>query len=48
MQQGGEEETIVERTSQEKDLGVLTDGRLTFEDHIQNKVNKTNRIVGMI
>ena len=48
MQQGGEEETVIEKTNQEKDLGVLIDGRLTFEDHIQDKVNKANRIMGMI
>ena len=32
----------------EKDLGVITDEKLTFEDHIHDKINKTNRIIGMI
>ena len=32
----------------EKDLGITTDSHLTFAVHIQDKVNKANRIMGMI
>ncbi len=32
----------------EKDLGVTVDTHLSFEEHIQNQVNKGNRIVGLI
>ena len=32
----------------EKDLGVLVDSNLSFEDHISSKVNKANQLVGLI
>ncbi|KAK4321860.1 hypothetical protein Pmani_007323 [Petrolisthes manimaculis] len=32
----------------EKDLGIVTDRHLTFEKHIQAKVNTANKIMGMI
>ncbi len=37
-----------ERTTQEKYIGVLIDERLTFQDHIQEQVNKANKSMGMI
>ncbi len=48
VQQETGERTVVEKTVQEKDLEVIIDGRLTFHDHIQEKVNEANRIMGMI
>ena len=32
----------------EKDIGVYIDSRLTFEKHMNEKINKTNTIVGMM
>jgi len=36
------------RVSQEKDLGVLIDSNLTFENHIMSKVKTCNRIIRLI
>ena len=33
---------------EEKDLGVVVDSQLKFEEHIETKVNKANSILGMI
>ena len=41
-------DTELEHVSAEKDLGVLIDEELNFEDHIMDKVNKANAIVGLI
>ena len=32
----------------EKDIGVVIDNRLTFENHINEKVNKANSVMGVI
>ena len=32
----------------EKDLGIIFDETLSFEEHINTKVNKANSLVGMI
>ena len=32
----------------EKDIGVLVDTKLTFEEHVRTKVNKANQIMGVI
>ena len=32
----------------EKDLGVIIDKKLNFEDHLAEKVNKANKLVGII
>ena len=32
----------------EKDLGVMFDSNITFEEHIASKVNKANAIMGLI
>ena len=42
------ENVPVKQTEREKDLGVITDEKLTFEYHIHDKINKANRIIGMI
>ena len=39
---------VVEKVTSEKDLGVTFDQKLKFTDHINNKVNKANRNVGLI
>ena len=38
----------LECVNEMKDLGVTIDSNLTFESHIQEKVNKANRMVGLI
>ena len=40
--------TTLERVNEEKDLGVTFDARLSFESHISEKVNKANRMMGII
>ena len=42
------ETTEIIKVNSEKDLGIVTDRYLTFEDHISLKVNTANRIMGMI
>lgn len=39
---------VLEYSSCEKDLGVNIDENLTFEEHISEKVNKANSIMGLI
>ena len=39
---------VVEKVTSEKDLGVTFDQKLKFTEHINNKVNKANRNVGLI
>ena len=41
-------EMKVQKVKTEKDLGVTFDHNLKFTDHINNKVNKANRNVGLI
>ena len=38
----------IEHTFEEKDLGVIMDSELTFAEHITEKVNKANSLVGII
>ena len=38
----------IEHTFEEKDLGVIVDSELTFAEHITEKVNKANALVGII
>jgi len=39
---------FLERTDAEKDIGITTDSKLEFEDHIIEKVNKAYSILGVI
>ena len=39
---------LLEKSSEEKDLGVTIDSKLTFSQHISDKVKLGNRLVGMI
>ena len=43
----GETQTISDCT-EEKDLGVLFDNRLSFESHIQQVINKANKVLGIM
>ena len=38
----------LEEVSSEKDIGVVIDNKLGFSEHLAEKVNKANRIVGLI
>ncbi|KAK4311959.1 hypothetical protein Pmani_016590 [Petrolisthes manimaculis] len=38
----------IQRSDQEKDIGVVIDDTLTFSDHLAEKINKANRIVGLM
>ena len=38
----------LEQTEVEKDLGLNIDNSLTFEYHLNEKVNKANQIIGII
>ena len=48
MKGTGQEQITLEVTPQEKDLGVVIDRNLKFNDHINQSVKKANRIVGLI
>ena len=41
-------DNILERKLELKDLGVIIDSHLTFSNHIAEKVNKANQIMGLI
>ena len=38
----------IQQVNQEKDLGVIFDNELKFEEHTKNKVNIANRNLGII
>ena len=44
----GQESTKIEKVASEKGLGVIVDQALNFSEHINSKVNKANRNLGMI
>ena len=39
---------MLDSITNEKDLGVHVDAKLTFEHHVEIVVNKANRMLGMI
>ena len=41
-------ETILKTVANERDLGVIIDQDLTFEDHLSAKIKKANQIIGII
>ena len=41
-------ETVLIKTSLQKDLGVIFDGSLNFTDHIATRINDAHRIMGFI
>ena len=42
------DETTLNKVDKEKDLGIIFDTELSFEEHINTKVKKANSLVGMI
>ena len=44
----GDMEIELQPTTLEKDLGVYIDPKLTFSSHCEQKVNKANKILGLI
>lgn len=40
--------TIMDRAESEKDIGVIIDNKLSFDQHISEKVNKANSVMGVI
>ena len=42
------DETRLKTVEREKDLGLIFDNTLSFEDHINSKVSKSNSLVGML
>ncbi len=38
----------LERVDMEKDLGIMVDEQLTFKTHINEKINKASRVMGLI
>jgi hypothetical protein len=44
----GDDVRTLEITEVEKDLGVYVDSRLKFSDHIEQCVNKSNKLLGLI
>ena len=44
----GPEQHTVQHTSQEKDIEVTVDEQLTFEHHLNEKINKANSIAGIV
>ena len=45
---GSENEHMLKETIAEKDIGVTFEKNLTFDKHMQEKINKANRIMGII
>ena len=44
----GQEQIEIEKVSNEKDLGVIMDQALKFSEHINTKINKANRNLGIV
>ena len=42
------QEIEISKTKEEKDLGVTFDPQLSFDAHINNKINKANQMIGLI
>ena len=42
------EDVILNKSSEEKDLGVWVDDKLKFSQHIEKQVNKANKQLGLI
>ena len=41
-------DTSLEKVGSERDLGVIIDNQLSFGTHIEDIINKSNKIVGVI
>jgi hypothetical protein len=42
------EENMIANTMEEKDLGIIIDNKLNFQNHINKQVNKANQQLGLI
>ena len=45
---GAEVEHVLTKVDSEKDLGIKVDAKLSFEQHINDKVNKANQMMGLV
>ncbi|XP_069109330.1 uncharacterized protein B0403.1-like [Argopecten irradians] len=41
-------QSVIDKTNQEKDLGVFVDDKLNFSTHVQKTASKANQITGII
>ncbi len=41
-------DSSIVKTGTEKEIGVVIDDKLAFSDHLAEKINRTNKIVGII
>jgi hypothetical protein len=42
------DENMIANTMEEKDLGIIIDNKLNFQNHINKQVNKANQQLGLI
>ena len=42
------ENVALKQVKNEKDIGVITDNQLKFEDHMNEKIRKANSMIGFI
>ena len=47
-EESGRVKVTLQQISKEKDLGIITDSNLNFNQHIHDAVNKANRLMGTI
>ena len=45
---GVEVDHVLSKVDSEKDLGIKVDAKLSFEQHINDKVNKANQMMGLV
>ena len=43
-----EDYVLIASTNKEKDIGVIADDKLNFQENISTRVNKANQIMGTI
>ncbi len=48
MNDGNGSNIVLDRVANEKDIGVTIDSKLSFETHIHEKINKANKMMGLI
>ena len=48
MRLKNDELVVINKCTDEKDLGVIFDYKLSFDAHIQNAINRANRMLGII
>ena len=45
---GVEVDHVLSKVDSEKDLGIKVDAKLSFEQHINDKINKANQMIGLV